>query len=110
LAHEEAAAFRNLYELIHRHRAEAPNALWQADYTPLDILIVDANGKRARNYRSLTGDELTFLLTRPWLARHQYRQNRFNRRAGGRDNRPGYRRQFPPSAPAVHADRADQED
>jgi putative transposase len=33
LAHEGAAAFRDRYELIHRHRATAPNALWQADHT-----------------------------------------------------------------------------
>jgi len=57
LAHEGAAAFRNRYELIHRHRAEAPNALWQADHTPLDILIVDANGKPARPWLTIVIDD-----------------------------------------------------
>jgi len=36
LALDGPAAHRNRYELIHRHRAEAPNALWQADHTLLD--------------------------------------------------------------------------
>src|SRR5262249_11286755 len=48
LAHEGAAAFRDRYELIHRHRAAVPNALWQADHTLLDLLILDEAGKPVR--------------------------------------------------------------
>src|SRR5262245_270034 len=48
LAHEGAAAFRDRYELIHRHRAEAPNTIWQADHTMLDLLILDEAGKPVR--------------------------------------------------------------
>jgi putative transposase len=33
LALDGPAAYRDRYELIHRHRAPAPNALWQADHT-----------------------------------------------------------------------------
>ena len=57
LAQEGQAAFRNRYELIHRHRAEAPNALWQADHTALDILIVDANGKHVRPWLTVILDD-----------------------------------------------------
>ena len=57
LAHEGAAAFRNRYELIHRHRAEAPNAIWQADHTMLDILILDANGQPARPWLTIVIDD-----------------------------------------------------
>jgi putative transposase len=57
LAQDGAAAFRNRYELIHRHRAEAPNALWQADHTMLDILVVDANGKPVRPWLSVIMDD-----------------------------------------------------
>src|SRR3546814_8169162 len=39
LAHEGAAAFRDKFELVHRHRAEHTNAIWQADTTKLDNLI-----------------------------------------------------------------------
>lgn len=37
LAHEGGAVFRDRYELVRRHRAERPNATWQADHTQLDI-------------------------------------------------------------------------
>jgi putative transposase len=57
LAREGPAAFRDRYELIHRHRAEAPNALWQADHTALDILIPDANGKHARPWLTVILDD-----------------------------------------------------
>ena len=32
LAQDGPAAFRDRYELLYRHRAEGPNALWQADH------------------------------------------------------------------------------
>ncbi len=51
LVHDGPAAYRDRYELIHRHRADRPNALWQCDHTELDILVV-APGRR---------------LLRPWL-------------------------------------------
>jgi putative transposase len=51
LAHDGSAACRDRCELIHRHRADRPNALWQCDHTELDILVV-APGRR---------------LLRPWL-------------------------------------------
>ena len=38
LAQEGAAAFRDRFELVHRFRAEAPNAVWQADHTLLDLM------------------------------------------------------------------------
>ncbi|ASV84959.1 homeo-like domain protein [Ochrobactrum quorumnocens] len=57
LAHEGEAAFRDRYELIHRHRAERPNATWQADHTQLDILILDANGKEVRPWLTTVIDD-----------------------------------------------------
>ena len=48
LAQDGPAAYRDRYELIHRHRAETPNALWQADHTPLDILVLDEGGTPVR--------------------------------------------------------------
>ncbi len=57
LAHEGAAAFRDRYELIHRHRAEAPNALWQADHTMLDLLILDEAGKPVRPWLTTVMDD-----------------------------------------------------
>jgi putative transposase len=41
LAHEGTKAYSNAFELVYRREANAPNAIWQADHTPLDILIDD---------------------------------------------------------------------
>lgn len=57
LAHEGAAAFRDRYELVHRHRAARPNATWQADHTWLDLLILDANGAPARPWLTTVLDD-----------------------------------------------------
>jgi putative transposase len=40
LAHEGTKAYSNAFELVHRREADRPNAIWQADHTPLDILLV----------------------------------------------------------------------
>lgn len=57
LAHEGAAIFRDRYELVHRHRADRPNATWQADHTQLDILILDAGGKPVRPWLTTVLDD-----------------------------------------------------
>lgn len=41
LAHEGATAYSNTFDLVHRNEATGPNAVWQADHTQLDILILD---------------------------------------------------------------------
>jgi len=57
LAHEGAAAFRDRYELIYRHRAEAPNAIWHADHPLLDRLSLDEAGKPARPWLTTVVDD-----------------------------------------------------
>lgn len=57
LAHDGETAFRDRYELVHRHRANRPNATWQADHTQLDILILNANGKEARPWLTTVIDD-----------------------------------------------------
>jgi len=57
LAQDGPAAFRDRYELIHRHRAAAPNALWQADHTLLDILIRDQDGMPVRPWLTTVIDD-----------------------------------------------------
>ena len=37
LAHEGTKAYSEPFDLVHRREAEAPNAIWQADHTELDI-------------------------------------------------------------------------
>lgn len=57
LVHEGEIAFRDRYELVHLHRAERPNATWQADHTQLDILILDANGAEVRPWLTTVIDD-----------------------------------------------------
>jgi putative transposase len=40
LAQRGDRAYREAFELLHRHEAERPNALWQADHTQLDLILV----------------------------------------------------------------------
>ncbi|MGH7121553.1 MAG: Mu transposase C-terminal domain-containing protein [Acetobacteraceae bacterium] len=57
LAHEGHAAYRDQFELIYRHRAERPNATWQADHTQLDLLILDADGQPKRPWLTTVIDD-----------------------------------------------------
>ena len=41
LAHEGDEAYKQAYGLIHRFEAERTNEIWQADHTPLDIVVLD---------------------------------------------------------------------
>ncbi len=57
LAQDGPAAFRDRFELVHRHRAAAPNVVWQADHTLLDLLILDEAGKPARPWLTTVVDD-----------------------------------------------------
>src|SRR6266700_765934 len=50
LAHEGAAVYREEFDLLYRREATHSNAIWQADPTPLDILLLDEEGKTAKPY------------------------------------------------------------
>ena len=58
LAQDGPAAFRDRYELIYRHRAEGPDALWQADHTLLDVLGAGCdNGEAVRPWLTIIIDD-----------------------------------------------------
>jgi integrase len=40
LAHQGSKAYSDTFELVYRRESDKPNAIWQADHTPLDILLV----------------------------------------------------------------------
>lgn len=48
LAQHGSRRFGELYELVHRREASRPNALWQADHTQLDIILLREDGAAAR--------------------------------------------------------------
>jgi putative transposase len=57
LAHEGGKAYGERYDLLCRRQAEAPNAIWQADHTLLDILVLDEHGKPARPWLTVIIDD-----------------------------------------------------
>jgi putative transposase len=53
LAHEGTKKYSDSFELVRRREAERPNAIWQAGYTLLDILLLrdagsDENGQHCK--------------------------------------------------------------
>jgi putative transposase len=57
LAHEGTKAYSNTFELVHRREADCPNAIWQADHTPLDILLVRPDGQTAKPWLTTVIDD-----------------------------------------------------
>jgi len=45
LAHQGTKVYSETFELVHRREAVGPNAIWQADHSTLDILLVRSDGK-----------------------------------------------------------------
>ena len=57
LAHEGSKAYSESFDLVHRHEADAPNAIWQADHTELDILVKDGDGAARRPWLTIILDD-----------------------------------------------------
>lgn len=57
LALEGPTSYRDRHELVYRHRAESPNAIWQADHTQLDILIQNPDGTPTRPWLTIIIDD-----------------------------------------------------
>ncbi|XGV94397.1 MAG: Mu transposase C-terminal domain-containing protein (plasmid) [Leptolyngbya sp. BL-A-14] len=83
LAHEGSRAYRETFDLLHRREAKAPNEIWQADHTLLDIWIKNEKGDAAKPWltvvmddysRALAGYFLSFAAPSAWqtaLSLHQ---------------------------------------
>ncbi len=57
LAHQGVAVYREEYDLLYRREATHSNAMWQADHTPLDIVLLDEAGKPARPWLIVIEDD-----------------------------------------------------
>ena len=57
LAHEGTKAYSNAFELVYRREADGPNAIWQADHTPLDILLIRPDGAAAKPWLTTVIDD-----------------------------------------------------
>jgi putative transposase len=57
LAHKGTKAYSNRFELVHRREADRPNAIWQADHTPLDILLIRPDDQVAKPWLTTVIDD-----------------------------------------------------
>ena len=57
LAHYGTKAYSETFELVHRREADGPNAIWQADHTPLDILLIRPDGAAAKPWLTTVLDD-----------------------------------------------------
>ena len=57
LAHEGTKSYSDRFDLVHRREAEAPNAIWQADHSELDVLVKDNDGKPRKPWLTIVLDD-----------------------------------------------------
>ena len=57
LAHEGTKAYKQTFDLLHRHNAEKSNAIWQADHSMLDIWIFDEKEQPVRPWLTVIMDD-----------------------------------------------------
>jgi putative transposase len=57
LAHEGSKAYSDSFDLVYRHEAEAPNAIWQADHSELDIWILREDGTPKKPWLTIVFDD-----------------------------------------------------
>lgn len=63
LAHEGSKAYNQQYELIYRREASAPNKIWKADHTPLDIVLLDENGESRKPWLTIIIDDYSRVIS-----------------------------------------------
>ncbi|MEV4180609.1 Mu transposase C-terminal domain-containing protein [Streptosporangium canum] len=54
---EGTKKYRETYDLVYRREAKAPNEIWQADHTELDIWVLDDKGRAARPWLTAIEDD-----------------------------------------------------
>jgi len=57
LAHEGTKSYNDRFDLVHRREAAAPNAIWQADHTELDIFVKDGDGEPRKPWLTIILDD-----------------------------------------------------
>jgi putative transposase len=69
LAHQGAQVYSQAFDLLYRREAEAPNEIWQADHTLLDLVVHNEKGRAQKPWltviiddysRALAGDMFSF--------------------------------------------------
>lgn len=57
LAHHGSKTYHETFDLLYRREADAPNAIWQADHTLLDILLTDEHGQAKKPWLTVILDD-----------------------------------------------------
>jgi putative transposase len=57
LAQQGSKTYADTFELLHRREAQAPNAIWQADHTLLDIVLKDDKGLAKKPWLTIIIDD-----------------------------------------------------
>ncbi len=57
LAHDGAKVYGERFDLLYRHEASEPNAIWQVDHTQLDLWLLDDEGRPARPWLTVILDD-----------------------------------------------------
>jgi putative transposase len=57
LAQEGTNVYKDRFDLLYRREADRPNAIWQADHTPLDLWVRDAHNQPARPWLTVILDD-----------------------------------------------------
>jgi putative transposase len=57
LAHHGSKAYHETFDLLYRREADAPNAIWQADHTLLDILLTDEKAQARKPWLTVILDD-----------------------------------------------------
>ena len=68
LAHDGPKVYSEEFDLIHRREAAHPNAIWQADHTQLDLLLLDERGVPARPWLTVIEDDYSRCIAGYFLA------------------------------------------
>src|SRR6266567_2797079 len=61
-AHQGAAAYREEFDLLYRREATHANAMWQADHTTLDVLLLDETGTPAKPWLTAIEDDYSRMI------------------------------------------------
>ena len=68
LAHQGTKAYSETFELVHRREADRPNAIWQADHSPLDILLLRPDREPAKPWLTVVLDDYSRAVARYLLS------------------------------------------
>jgi putative transposase len=62
MAHQGTAVYREAFDLLHRREASHANAMWQADHSPLDILLLDETGTPTKPWLTAIEDDYSRMI------------------------------------------------